>query len=71
MNRHSRGNRTLTPDADGYYTITMSADTKGKEGDANFLPIPNKPFYTILRLYGPDEEIQSGKYQMPEIVKVK
>lgn len=71
MNRHSRGDRTLTPDADGYYTITMSADTKGKEGDANFLPIPNKPFYTILRLYGPDEEIQSGKYQMPEIVKVK
>lgn len=71
MNRHSRGDRTLTPDADGYYTITMSSDTRGKEGDANFLPIPNKPFYSILRLYGPDEEIQSGKYQMPEIVKVK
>ncbi len=51
MNRHSRGDRTLTPDADGYYTITMSADTKGKEGNANFLPIQNKPFYSILRLY--------------------
>ncbi|MCA0936517.1 DUF1214 domain-containing protein [Vibrio alginolyticus] len=51
MNRHSRGDRTLTPDADGYYTITMSADTNGKEGNANFLPIQNKPFYSILRLY--------------------
>lgn len=71
MNRHSRGDRTLTPDADGYYTIYMSSDTKGRENDSNFLPIPNKPFYNILRLYGPDEEIQSGEYQMPATVKVK
>lgn len=71
MNRHSRGDRTLTPDADGYYTIYMSSNTQGREGDSNFLPIPNKPFYNILRLYGPDEDIQSGKYQMPALVKVK
>ncbi|MGY0614972.1 DUF1214 domain-containing protein [Vibrio sp. FJH11] len=37
MNRHSRGDRTLTPDSDGYYT----ADTNGNEADDNFLPIPN------------------------------
>ncbi|WP_165313548.1 DUF1254 domain-containing protein [Vibrio ziniensis] len=71
MNRHSRGDRTLKPDADGYYTIYMSSNTEGRESDSNFLPIPNKPFYNILRLYGPDEAIQSGEYQMPEAVKVK
>ncbi|MEH0387421.1 DUF1254 domain-containing protein [Vibrio mimicus] len=71
MNRHSRGDRTLKPDADGYYTIYMSSDTKGRENDSNFLPIPNKPFYNVLRLYGPDADIQSGKYQMPATVKVK
>jgi len=69
LNRHSRGDRTLKPDAEGYYTINMSANSDGKMENDNYLPIPKKPFYAILRLYGPDEEIQSGKYQMPPLVK--
>ncbi len=71
LNRHSRGDRTLKADKDGFYTIKMSADAKGKADDANFLPVPNKPFYLIMRYYGADEAIQSGEYQMPEVVKVK
>ena len=71
LNRHSRGDRTMKADKDGYYTIYMSSDAKGKAGDANFLPIPEKPFYAIMRFYGADEGIQSGEYQMPEIKVVK
>lgn len=61
----------MKADKDGFYTIKMSADAKGKADDANFLPVPNKPFYLIMRYYGADEAIQSGEYQMPEVVKVK
>lgn len=69
INRHSRGDRTLQADEDGYYTIHMSST--GNESDANFLPVPEKPFYLIMRYYGPDEDIQSGKTPMPEVVKVQ
>ncbi len=69
MNRHSRGDRTLKPDADGYYTIEMGSNEAGKSLDANFLPIPKKQFYAIMRLYGANEEMQSGEYQMPQIKK--
>ncbi len=65
LNRHSRGDRTLTPDADGYYTITLSADVSSNADDPNFLPIPEKEAYLILRLYGPSQAIQDAGYAMP------
>ena len=71
LNRHSRGDRSMKPDADGYYTIHMSSDTKTNAGDPNYLPVPEKPFYAIMRFYGADEAIQSGEYQMPEIAPVE
>ncbi len=67
LNRHSRGDRTLKADKDGYFTISMSSDVAGKESDPNFLPVPAKPFYALMRLYGPDEAIQNGTYKMPAI----
>ncbi|WP_045496485.1 DUF1254 domain-containing protein [Vibrio hyugaensis] len=71
LNRHSRGDRSMKPDADGYYTIHMSSDTKTNANDPNYLPVPEKPFYAIMRFYGADEAIQSGEYQMPEIAPVE
>lgn len=65
INRHSRGDRTLTPDADGMYTIKLSA--KGKESDSNWLPIPEKDAYIIMRLYGPSKEVQEGSYDFPTL----
>ncbi|MDG2670297.1 DUF1214 domain-containing protein, partial [Vibrio parahaemolyticus] len=67
----SRGDRTMKADKDGYYTIYMSANEKGHADDPNFLPVPEKPFYAIMRFYGADDAIQSGEYQMPEIKVVK
>lgn len=70
INRHSRGDRTLQPDADGYYTIVLSADTEAHRNDPNFLPIPTKNAYLILRLYGPNEAMQEGQYELPTFVAI-
>ncbi|GAA4495403.1 DUF1254 domain-containing protein [Pseudaeromonas paramecii] len=69
INRHSRGDRTLKPDADGMYTIELSA--KGDANNPNWLPIPEKDAYIILRMYGPDQAIREGKYTFPSLEVVK
>lgn len=71
MNRHSRGDRTLKAGADGLYTIELSSDEKANANNSNFLPIPNKDSYIILRMYGPSKAMQEGKYSMPVIEVVK
>jgi hypothetical protein len=67
LNRHSRGDRTLKPDADGMYTIELSSDVKANTNNPNFLPIPNKDSYIILRMYGASKDVQNGKYQMQTV----
>ncbi|HEX4502450.1 MAG TPA: DUF1254 domain-containing protein [Scandinavium sp.] len=69
INRHSRGGRTLKPGPDGMYTIDLSA--KGDANNPNWLPIPEKDTYIIMRLYGPNKEIREGKYPMPTLEVVK
>ena len=65
INRHSRGDRTLKPDANGEYTIELSA--KGEESNPNYLPIPEKDAYIVLRLYGPSKAVQGGGYKFPPV----
>jgi len=65
LNRHSRGDRTLTPDADGDYTIELGADDYANRDNPNYLPIPEKDSYLVLRLYGPSQSVQDGDYTMP------
>ncbi len=57
------------PDADGKYTVELSAS--GQESDSNWLPIPEKDAYIILRMYGPSKAIQDGGYPFPELEVVK
>ncbi|MFF0814766.1 DUF1254 domain-containing protein [Rhodococcus sp. NPDC003318] len=70
INRHSRGDRTLLPDSEGYYTIELNADVESNRDSPNFLPIPEKDVYLILRMYGPSKAIQDGHYTMPRIEAV-
>ena len=65
IGRHSRGDRTLVPDADGLYTIELRADVDGDADDPNLLPVPEKDAYLILRLYGPSQAVQDGGYPAP------
>ncbi|MEC5387488.1 DUF1254 domain-containing protein [Uliginosibacterium sp. H3] len=69
INRHSRGDRTLKPDAKGYYTIELGA--KGNASNQNFLPIPEKDAYVVLRMYGPSKAVQAGGYKFPAVEVVK
>ena len=70
LNRHSRGDRHVKPNADGTVTLRLSHDTRGKAEDSNFLPVPNENFYLLLRMYGGDEDVQAGKFPVPVVQKV-
>lgn len=65
INRHSRGDRTMVANDDGTFTLELGADTAAAQSDPNFLPIPEKDTYLILRLYGPSEAVQNGAYELP------
>ncbi|OQM82286.1 hypothetical protein B0E55_01911 [Rhodococcus sp. 66b] len=65
INRHSRGDRTLVMDDDGYFTIVLSADVDANAENPNFLPIPEKDAYLIMRMYGPSKAVQDGEYLTP------
>ncbi len=43
----------------------------GDANDPNWLPIPEKDAYIILRMYGPDLAIREGKYPFPSLAVVK
>ncbi len=57
------------PNQDGIYTIELAA--KGDAGNPNYLPIPEKDAYIILRMYGPSKSVQEGGYKFPVLDVVK
>ncbi|MCL9774807.1 DUF1254 domain-containing protein [Vibrio methylphosphonaticus] len=71
LNRHSRGDRTLIPNEDGTYTITMSSNTDGHENNPNFLPIPDHRWYSVLRMYTPGEEVRMDEWKSVPFTKIK
>lgn len=56
--------------ADGSLTFYIQKDSPGPELEPNWLPAPDGPFYTVLRLYGPEESALSGEWVNPAMVKV-
>jgi hypothetical protein len=71
FNRHSRGDRTLTPNEDGTYTIYMSSNTEGQEDNANFLPIPDHQWYSILRMYSPADEVRQDQWKATPFTRIE
>ena len=60
----------LRRDADGGITLYVQSDSPGKDKEANWLPAPNGPFYTVLRIYQPKVAAQTGKWVAPRLVPV-
>ena len=64
---------TVTPGlvhgADGSLTLTISASKPTGDAAANWLPAPAGPFYLILRMYQPNDDILSGRYELPQVVR--
>jgi len=54
---------------DGSLTFYVQKESPGKELEANWLPAPDGPFYTVMRLYGPKKEALEGKWVSPPLVK--
>ena len=57
----------LTKDADGNVTLYLQHESPGAAREANWLPLPDGPFYGVLRLYWPDETALSGAWQQPAL----
>jgi len=61
----------LQKDADGGITLLIQHDTPGKGKESNWLPSPKGPFYIVLRVYWPREEILNGTWKVPPLIKVR
>lgn len=60
----------LKRDADGGLTIYIQHTSPGKGREANWLPAPAGPFFTVLRLYWPEADAISGRWKAPPLRKV-
>lgn len=61
----------LKRDADGGLTLHLQSESPGKEREANWLPAPKGPFFSVMRLYWPKEEVLSGAWKAPPLQRVK
>jgi hypothetical protein len=57
----------LKRDADGGITLYLQHGSPGGDKEANWLPAPDGPFFTALRLYWPKPEALSGQWKPPAL----
>jgi hypothetical protein len=60
----------LKTDADGGLTIYLQHESPGADREANWLPVPDGPFYAALRMYWPKQEVLDGEWQAPAMQPV-
>ena len=54
---------------DGSLVLYISKESPGPELEPNWLPAPGGPFYTVMRLYGPEKEaLAGGSWSPPALV---
>jgi hypothetical protein len=58
----------LKKDADGGITLYVQKDSPGKGLESNWLPAPNGPFFSVLRLYWPKQDALDGTWTQPPLV---
>ncbi len=68
LNSHMLDDFILGPD--GSLTLYIRKESPGPELEPNWLPAPNGPFYCIMRLYGPEDEVLRGEWMNPPMVRV-
>lgn len=62
--------RDLVYGDDGSLTLYVQHDDPGESRRANWLPVPDRPFQVVARLYWPAAELLDGRYQPPALRKV-
>ena len=61
----------LQRDPDGGLTLLLQKESPGADKEANWLPAPEGPFMTALRLYWPKEEALDGTWTEPPVQRVR
>ena len=56
---------------DGSLTLYIQKDSPGAELESNWLPAPDGPFYSVMRLYGPEEAALQGDWVNPPMIRSK
>ena len=54
---------------DGSLTIYVQNTSPGPDKESNWLPVPNGPFRTVMRLYLPQQAALDGTWKPPTIVQ--
>ena len=71
-NRYATGsNMDLKYNGDGSLDIYMSHTKPKGVPQYNWVPTPEEEFKILFRMYWPNKYILQGKYQLPEIIKIK
>ncbi len=73
INRYAIGDRTkgIQYGEDGSLTVYMSHQKPDGDAASNWLPIPQGPFYTVIRAYNAEPEIFNGTWSPPPIRRVE
>jgi hypothetical protein len=58
-------------DADGGLTFYVQSDPPGPDKEANWLPAPKGPFFSVMRLYWPKDEALKGKWTAPPLKRAQ
>jgi hypothetical protein len=70
MGRHVRNNMSgMKLGADGSLLIYLQPDSPGPDKEDNWLPTPRDTYFVVMRVYGPEGAILTGKWQQPAVQK--
>ncbi len=58
----------LQYDRDGGLTLHVQHRAPPPGRQSNWLPVPDAPFYLVLRLYGPSDAARSGRWEPPAVI---
>ncbi len=61
----------LKLDADGGLTLYLQHDSPGADKESNWLPAPDGPFWSAMRLYWPKDAALNGQWNAPPLQRVQ
>ena len=61
----------LKYNADGSLDLYLQDENPGTDKEVNWLPAPKGPFNVMLRLYAPQSDALTGKWNPPPVTKLE